>query len=101
MNSPDTLSALLQSWQPDVAEPGDFNRGVWSRLEAAESQKGASFTGWISLFLRPRIAVTAALVVLCGGFFLGGLHARAESQEQYLLSLNPYKATSLLAPSAP
>ena len=93
----DDLSTLLQSWVPELADPHDFNRGVWSRVEAAESCKnilGARITEFLSFFARPRIAVTAAAIALFGGVFLGNLHARSAEEEQYLSSLNPYSASS-------
>lgn len=93
MIPPDDLSTLLQSWGPEVADARDFNRGVWSRIEAAETRKnilGARIAEFISFFARPRIAVTAAAIALFGGVFLGNFHARSAEEEQYLQSLNPY-----------
>ena len=102
MTSPsryDDLSELLQSWTADT-EPGvDFNRSVWSRIEAAESSNrnlSVSFFGWLQELARPRIAVSAAAVALFGGVLLGGLQARSAQEELYLLSLDPYHAVSSL-----
>jgi hypothetical protein len=97
MNAPDDLSSLLQGWQPEVADTHDFNRGVWMRLELAESRKGAGVAAvfaWVALFARPRIAVGAALLALFGGVFLGTLQARSSGEDQYLRSLNPYSLSS-------
>ncbi len=97
MNSSDNLSNLLQSWQPKVAESRDFNRGVWRRLESAESRKGATVSAivaWIQLLARPRIAITAAAMAIFGGIFVGTLQARSASEDRYLQSLNPYSFQS-------
>jgi hypothetical protein len=95
MNTHDNLSKLLQSWQTEAPEPQDFNRGVWMRLESAESRNGAvAFFNWIALFSRPRIAVAAVAIALFGGVFLGSLQARSGDEDQYLRSLNPYSAQS-------
>ena len=97
MNSPDDLSFLLQGWQPEVTDTRDFNRGVWMRLEVAESRKGidlTAFLAWVKYFTRPRIAVTAAVLALFGGVFLGTIQSRAADEDQYLRSLNPYSAQS-------
>lgn len=95
MNTHDDLSRLLQSWQPEVADARDFNHGVWTRLESAESRNGAgAFFDWITLFSRPRIAVAAVAIALFGGVFLGSLQARSADEDQYLRSLNPYSAQS-------
>ncbi|MEI6322532.1 MAG: hypothetical protein WCP60_05450 [bacterium] len=93
MNSSDDLSPLLQSWQPEAPFSGDFNRGVWSRIEAMESHKGTgiqALLSWIQLFARPRIAVSAAMLAIFAGVFLGGIQARSSQEEHYLQSLNPY-----------
>lgn len=97
MNAPDNLSTLLQGWQPDAADTHDFNRGVWSRLEAAESRQTPGLEAlfsWVSLFARPRIAVASVAIALFGGVFLGTLQARSFGEDQYLRSLNPYAAQS-------
>ena len=95
----DALSGLLQGWTADT-EPGvDFNRSVWSRIEAAENRKAAlfgPFSVWFQELAKPRIAISAAAIALFGGVLLGSLQARSAQQEQYLLSLNPYHAGSSL-----
>ena len=95
----DELSGLLQSWKAD-AEPGvDFNRTVWSRIEAAENRQVdffGPFCVWLQALAKPRIAVSAAAIALFGGMLIGGLQARSAQEEQYLLSLSPYYAGSTL-----
>lgn len=93
MNSSSDLSHLLQGWQPEASVPLDFNRGVWSQIEAVEARKNFFITGiaeFFSIFARPRIAVSAAMLALFAGLFLGGIEARSTQEEQYLQSLNPY-----------
>lgn len=97
MNSSDNLSNLLRSWQPEVNPAQDFDREVWSRIEAMESRKGAgiaAFFTWIQLFSRPRMALSAAMIALFGGIFVGGIQARSSQEERYLQSLNPYSLHS-------
>jgi hypothetical protein len=93
MSPSDDLSHLLQNWQPEVASARDFNHDVWSRIEASESSKnimGEQIAEFFSIFARPRIAVTATMIALFAGVFLGGIQARSAQEEQYLQSLNPY-----------
>lgn len=90
MNSPNSLSELLQSWQAQAPEACDFNRSVWASIEVAENHRGSCISSFFALFARPRIAVTAAVLALFGGIFLGNLHARSSEAEDYLQSLNPY-----------
>ena len=95
----DDLSGLLQSWKGDAAPDVDFNRAVWSRIEATERRKVdffAPFLIWLQELTRPRVAVSAAAIALFGGILLGGLQARSAQEEQYLLSLSPYHAGSTL-----
>lgn len=93
MNPSDDLSDLLQSWQPEPTVPRDFNRGVWSRIESTEIKGGTpffAFFNWIQFFACPRIALSAAMLALFAGVFLGGIQARSSQEDRYLQSLNPY-----------
>lgn len=99
MSSENDLSSLLQGWQPDLEPGSGFNRGVWSRIEAAESrrQNGTlAVFSWVGLLARPRIATAAVAVALFGGVLIGGLQARNSQEERYLLSLKPFAANSIL-----
>jgi hypothetical protein len=93
------LSSLLQGWQPDLETGSGFNRGVWSRIEAAESRRQnglLSIFSWVDLLSRPRIATAAVAIALFGGFLVGGLQARSSQEESYLHSLKPFAANSML-----
>lgn len=99
MSSENDLSSLLQEWQPDPETGSGFNRGVWSRIEAAESRRQnglLSIFSWVGLLARPRIATAAVTVALFGGVLIGGLQARSSQEERYLLSLKPFAANSML-----
>jgi hypothetical protein len=90
------LSALLREWQP-TPEPGPaFNRGVWSKIEAAELRRSPfeRVLLWLELFESPRVATMALTVALLGGVVLGRFHARASHQERYLDSLKLFAAVS-------
>lgn len=99
MSSENDLSSLLRGWQPHL-EPGfGFNRGVWSKIEAAESRRQnglLSMVSWVGLLARPRIATVAVAVALFGGVLIGGLQARSSQEERYLLSLKPFAANSMI-----
>lgn len=91
------LPDLLQCWNPPCVPDAGFNRGVWSRIEAAESRRNtglADLVAWVRLLARPRVAVTAAMVALFGGSLLGSLQARTGQEARYLHSLNPYAQPS-------
>ncbi len=98
MKPTDDLSALLQSWQPDVEPSSGFNRGVWSRIEASQTRYTESLYGlfspfrWIESMGRPRIAIVAATIALFGGLLIGGVQAHSSQEEHYLASLNPLTA---------
>ena len=92
MTSQDDLSALLQSWQPDIEPPSGFNRGVWSRIEASQPRYTeilSDLFSWIHSMGHPRVAVAAAAIALFGGVLIGGVQARSSLEERYLVSLNP------------
>lgn len=89
------LSSLLGDWNPGVrADPG-FESRVWSRLAEFESRchpvSGwiGRLAGWVDLFARPRIALTASVIALTSGILIGGLQARSSGEEAYLRSLDP------------
>jgi hypothetical protein len=48
MNDHDPLSGLLKTWRHHSHEAPDFNRGVWSRLEAKPE---ATEAGWLRQLL--------------------------------------------------
>lgn len=83
------LSDLLKAWQPDVPQPADFRRGVWSKIEARSSSPG-----WLAQLLsaigRPRIAVALAAVAILAGGISGNLMSRDAHEDAYLRSVNPY-----------
>ncbi len=95
---PTDLSALLQSWQPDIEPSSGFKRGVWSRIEASQTRNSQVLSSlfiplrWIQSMGRPRIAIAAAAIALFGGFLIGGVQAHSSQEEHYLASLNPLTA---------
>jgi len=48
-----------------------------------------SLFGWITLFARPRIALTAIVTALSSGILIGGLQARNDGEAAYLRSVDP------------
>ena len=72
---------------------------VWSRIEAAETRKGAGLStlfSWVQLLAIPRIAVTTAALALFGGVLIGGVQAHSAREERYLFALKPSVAASHL-----
>lgn len=99
MSADNDLSTLLQGWQPELEPGSGFNRGVWSRIEAAQSRRQnefASIFSWVGLLASPRIASSAVAVALFGGVLIGGLQARSSQEERYLLSLKPFAGNAML-----
>lgn len=99
MSSENDLSSLLQGWQPDLEHGSRFNRGVWSRIEAAESRRQSrllSIFPWVGHLASPRIATAAVAIALFGGLLVGGVQARSSQEERYLHSLKPFAANSFL-----
>jgi len=96
MNPEKQLSDLLQGWTPK-AEPGSgYNRSVWARIEAAESNgpMDLPFFSWLQQLAVPRIAATCVAVALFGGILVGGMQARSSEEERYLLSLKPFASVT-------
>ena len=98
MSSKNDLSSLLKGWQPDLEPGSGFNRGVWSRIEAAESSRSgfSAIFSWVGLLASPRIATAAVAIALFGGLLVGSLQARSSQEERYLHSLKPFAANSFL-----
>ena len=101
MSAPDNeLSELLQSWKFENESDGDFNRQVWLRIESREGgswERGdliAACGSWLQALARPRLAFSAATIAIFIGILVGGLQARSIQEEQYLLSVNPYRVNS-------
>jgi hypothetical protein len=94
----DDLSKLLGSWKPEVAEPADFTRNVWRRIQLAEPSRRSSFRSWyenvLILLSRPRIAVAMAMVAAFTGIAVGSGAAHSDYATAYLRSVNPYAQLS-------
>lgn len=93
MNPENTLSALLQNWNPLLEPDADFNRAVWARIKKSEIRRTngfASLFSWIQLMSHPRIAIAAAAIALFSGVLIGNFQAQSSQEKLYLLSLNPY-----------
>jgi hypothetical protein len=98
MSAPDNeLSKLLQNWNPNTELGGSFNRQVWLRIESSEGNSWervdflAPLCSWLQALARPRLAFSAATIAMLIGILVGGLQARSMQEEQYLLSVNPYR----------
>ena len=89
------LSALLREARVSPALPSRFQQNVWRRIEDAEAPaKPASWLDALAaLILRPRLALTASVVLLVAGIFLGIRQgeqaARQEAQAHYLAAVAP------------
>lgn len=97
MNSEDAkLQNLLRASQPMPALPPRFQQNVWRRIE--DSEAPAISESWLdalaALILRPRFAVTAAVVLLLAGISIGTREgrqlARQDAQMNYLAAVAPH-----------
>src|SRR5689334_14434002 len=91
------LSALLRDSRATPSLPPRFQEGVWRRIEEGEAPVAAVRRGWldalVSWALRPRFAVSLALVLVVAGS-LFGVHegsqaARQDAQNRYLAAVAP------------
>ena len=89
------LRALLQQHRPAAPLPPGFQNAVWRRIEAAEARKAEpgwmeSLTAWL---LRPRLALTAAIVLVVAGASLGVAQGSRNADDfvkaRYLNSVSP------------
>ncbi len=85
----DELTNLIREWTEPTLENTDFNRGVWSRIEAA-SDGGNWFSRLLVAVARPRIAVALAVTAVAFGAFTGAAISHESGSEMYLRSVNPY-----------
>ena len=90
------FSVLLRQARLSPSLPPRFQQNVWRRIEDAEApDKSASWLDALAnLILRPRLAVTAAVILLLTGVLAGTLEgrqvARHDAQMNYLASVAPH-----------
>jgi hypothetical protein len=93
-NMKDDLSKLLGNWEPPVAEPADFRKNVWRRIEVAAPSHRSLFRSWyenvLILLSMPRIAVAMAILAVFAGIAVGSSAAHSDNATAYLRSVNPY-----------
>lgn len=78
---PDDLSAKLRTWTVDPQVPGSFQREVWQRIAARQTEREEAFwpcvVHWLSTqLIRPQYAT--ALVVLSLSVSIGVAHVQAQ-----------------------
>jgi hypothetical protein len=89
------LSGLLRQARVSPGLPPRFQQNVWRRLGDAEAAAPAG--SWLDslagLFLRPRVALAAAAVILLAGGLAGTMQgrqlARQDAQMNYLAAVAP------------
>ena len=89
------VSTLLRQSRPAPPLPPGFQNAVWRRIEAAEARKAES--GWMesltAWLLRPRLAVTAAAMLVVAGASLGVAQGSRNADDlvkaRYLNSVSP------------
>ena len=95
-NSEDALlKEHLGNSRPSVPLPPRFRENVWRRIEAAESASTKS--GWLerlaALFLRPRLALATAAVLVVAGALLGvqagNQVSHKDAQVRYVAAVAP------------
>src|SRR5882757_1540904 len=68
MNDRDSLSALLKTWKHTPRDAPDFNRGVWTRLQAEPATDGPHLLGRLLHFpiasVRWAMPLAASVVLL-------------------------------------
>ncbi len=79
----------MSEWTEPVLENAGFNRGVWSRIEAA-SARGNWLSRLLMTVARPRVAVSLAVIAVAFGAFTGAVISHESGSEIYLRSVNPY-----------
>jgi len=90
------LSALLREGRAAPTLPPRFREGVWRRIEEGEAPAAAR-AGWLDAFaawaLRPRMALAAAMVLICAGSIFGAVAGTQanhnEAQSRYVASVAP------------
>jgi hypothetical protein len=90
------ISALLRHARVSPALPPRFQQNVWRRIENAGAK--ANSASWLDalagLILRPRFAITAAVLLLLAGISVGTLEgwqaAQRDAQLNYLASVAPH-----------
>jgi len=97
LNSKDEkLAGVLREARAMPSLPPRFRENVWRRIEEGEiaSVDGRGWLGALAAWaLRPRFALTAAVVLVSAGAFFGvrqgHLAARHEAQSRYIASVAP------------
>jgi len=99
----ESLSRALHAWKVAAPLPPQFQEDVWQRIARTEAHLPPSvwpaLAGWIeSVFNRPALAVSCALVLLAAGATAGWSQARQETTRvsgalsgRYVHSVDPYK----------
>jgi len=90
------LSALLREARSTPSLPPRFQEGVWRRIEESEIPATARMNwleAMVSWALRPKFALTAAVVLVAAGSLAGareGNHAaHQDAQTRYVTSVAP------------
>ncbi len=100
MNNHDPLSRVLKSWKHDPAPSSDFNKAVWSRIDASEPAPAPSFFAQLLHFPR-QLQIAASFAVLLAG--LAGTSAaltlnHGQSADRmaaaYVRSIDPLQMTA-------
>ena len=90
------LSALLREGRAAPSLPPRFREGVWRRIEEGEAPATAQ-VGWLEALaawaLRPRMALAAAVVLICAGSIFGAVAGTQanhhEAQSRYVATVAP------------
>ena len=100
MNNPDPLSRVLKSWQHNPAPSPDFNKAVWSRIDAPAQAPAPSWIAQLLSFPR-QLPLAASFAVLLAG--LAGTSAaltlnHGQSTDRmaaaYVRSIDPFQMTA-------
>ena len=100
---PDELSKKLRAWKVDPRVPSGFQREVWQRIAAGQSEREEAFgpatVQWLSgLFARPQYAV--ALVALSLGASVAVAHVQAQDSNAQSWKALEVRYTSSVDPLA-
>ena len=90
------LSTLLREARAAAPLPPRFREGVWRRIEEGETPARARM-GWLDALamwaLRPRLALAAAVVLICAGSVFGAVRGtqanHQDAQSRYVASVAP------------
>lgn len=100
-NDSDDLSPMLKAWRVDVSVPAGFQREVWHRIAARQSEREESrwrrVGTWLErIVMRPAVAVAIVLSGMGIGVMIARDKAQVEStaywrglEERYANSVNP------------